>query len=104
MSPSEGSADPCAFTSISPMTESLPEFLVVHLKKIDPVADFSGYPPKVNSSTGRTYFVKSGLPSENEQLVGEAKSLEAIGAAAPGLAPHIFAYGTEAAGRPYFIS
>jgi fructosamine-3-kinase len=86
------------------MTEHLSEFLLVQLKKIDAAADFSGYLPKVTSSAGQTYFVKSGLPSENEQFVGEAKSLEAIGIAAPGLAPQIMAYGNEASGKPYFIS
>jgi hypothetical protein len=86
------------------MTGALPEFLVELLKKINPDAEYGGHPPKIQSSTGETYFVKLGSPSEHEQFVGEAQSLEAIGTAAPGLAPKIFSYGRDGGGRPYFVS
>ena len=46
----------------------------------------------VQSSTGREYFFKSGPPVEAEQYNGEAESLKALNAAAPGLAPEFIAY------------
>ncbi|KAF5352641.1 hypothetical protein D9756_005996 [Leucocoprinus leucothites] len=86
------------------MADFLSQFLVEHLKKIDPAAEFSGRLPKIQSSTGLAYFVKLGSSSEHEQFVGEAQSLEAIGNAAPGLAPKIISYGKDDDGRPFFIS
>lgn len=86
------------------MARSLPDFLLEKLKSIDPNAEFSGYPPKVQSSSGQIYFVKLGSASESEQFTGEARSLEAINTAAPGLAPKVFAYGKGDDGKPLFIS
>ncbi|KAJ3573052.1 hypothetical protein NP233_g2680 [Leucocoprinus birnbaumii] len=86
------------------MPGSLPEFLLEQLKKIDSTAEYSGRLPKIQSSTGAAYFVKFGSSSETEQYVGEAQSLEAICAAAPGLAPKVLSYGKDGEGRPYFIS
>lgn len=86
------------------MGGSLPEFLLERLEEVKPDADFSGKLPKIQSSTGETYFVKQGSPRESEQYVGEAQSLQAMDAAAPGLAPKIFSYGVDAEGNPYWIS
>jgi len=86
------------------MEVSLPNFLIAELKRIDSTAEYSGHLPKIQSSTGSTYFVKLGSSSEHEQYVGEAQSLKAIEIAAPGLAPKLFSYGQDEGGRPYFIS
>jgi len=88
------------------MARSLPEFLLERLKEVKPDADFSGGLPKIQSSTGETYFyfVKLGSPPENEQYVGEAQSLQAMDAAAPGLVPKVLSYGVDAKGNPNFIS
>ncbi|KXN88759.1 Protein-ribulosamine 3-kinase, chloroplastic [Leucoagaricus sp. SymC.cos] len=86
------------------MAGSLTNFLREQLKKIDPTTQYSGRLPKIQSSTGHAYFVKSGSPSELGQFVGEAQSLEAIENAAPGLAPKLISHGRDAGGRPYFIS
>jgi len=86
------------------MARSLPEFLLERLKEVKPDADFSGELPKIHSSTGETYFAKLGSPPENEQYIGEAQSLQAMDAAAPGLVPKVFSYGVDAKGNPYFIS
>ncbi|KAF9454089.1 fructosamine kinase [Macrolepiota fuliginosa MF-IS2] len=83
---------------------SLPEFLLEKLKSTNPDAVFTGNMPKIYSSTGENYFVKAGSPSENEQYMGEAQSLEAMGHAAPGLVPKVFSYGADTNGSPYFIS
>ncbi|ESK98199.1 fructosamine kinase pkl cak [Moniliophthora roreri MCA 2997] len=83
---------------------SIPQNLLSLLKLIENDADFSGSLPKIRSSTGKTYFVKQGSPSEAEQYTGEAESLKAICHAAPGLAPMVFAAGTTDGGKPYFIS
>ncbi|XP_006454064.1 hypothetical protein AGABI2DRAFT_196782 [Agaricus bisporus var. bisporus H97] len=82
----------------------LPRIILENLQSIDPDAQFTGNLPKVQSSTGQTYFVKSGSPSESEQYLGEARSLEAIGTAAPGLAPAMIAYGNGEDGTPFFVS
>jgi hypothetical protein len=82
----------------------LPRIVLENLEKIEPGAQFSGNLPKVQSSAGQSYFAKLGSPSEYEQYLGEARSLEAISAAAPGLAPAIIAYGNSEDGKPFFIS
>ena len=46
----------------------------------------------VKSSSGREYFTKSAPSNEAEQYNGEAESLKALNAAAPGLAPQLFSY------------
>ena len=77
--------------------------ILQQLKKIEPDSNFSqtsnGY-----QGTAR-YFTKLGSPTEKDQYVGEAESLQAINTAAPGLAPKLLAFGTdEASSKPYFIS
>ena len=83
---------------------SIPQSLLDKLKQIEPDADFSGSLPKVRSSTGKVYFAKLGSSREAEQFEGEAESLKAIDAAAPGLAPKVFVSGTTEDGRPFFVS
>jgi protein-ribulosamine 3-kinase len=82
---------------------SVPEFLLNHLRKLDPDASFSGHLPKVSSSSGKNYFVKTGSSGEREQYEGEAESLDALAKAAPGLVPKVLDWG-ENGGKPYFIS
>ena len=60
--------------------------------------------PIVTSSSGREYYVKLGSSSLIEQYEGEAACLEAMHAAAPGLAPKLIASGSNKDGRPYMIS
>ncbi|CDO75517.1 hypothetical protein BN946_scf184935.g53 [Trametes cinnabarina] len=64
-------------------------------------------------STGQRYYAKIGSASEKDQYVGEAESLKAINAAAPGLAPNLIDCGVidsdtkerdSDVGRPYFLS
>ncbi|KAH9968595.1 Fructosamine kinase-domain-containing protein [Russula dissimulans] len=95
----------------------IPPHIIRQLERIEPGAQFSGGLPQVVSSSGKTYFVKTGSPREREQYVGEAESLRAMALAAPGLVPSLLAFGfvdengeeiDDAAGggggRPYFIS
>ncbi len=86
------------------MTGSLPESILARLNEVKPDASFSGAFPKIQSSTGETYFVKQGSPHENEQYVGEVQSLQVMDIAAPGLAPSVLSSGVDAEGRPYLIS
>lgn len=74
------------------------------LDKFDPSKEYSGSLPKITSGSGCSYFVKTGRVDEQEQFIGEAESLKAIEASAPGLAPHLYTHGTFEDGRPYFIS
>ncbi|KIJ66307.1 hypothetical protein HYDPIDRAFT_109300 [Hydnomerulius pinastri MD-312] len=81
-----------------------------HLQNIEPGAQFTFNLPIITSSTGNSYYAKSGNSSERDQYVGEAESLRAIHKAAPGLAPQVFASGivdsesTDGASQPYFLS
>ncbi len=77
--------------------------LLEQLEKLRPNADLSGSPPRIKTSDGENFFVKLGRTNETEQYTGEAESLKAIHAAAPGLAPLVLASGISD-GRPYFIS
>ncbi|KAF9245772.1 Fructosamine/Ketosamine-3-kinase [Melanogaster broomeanus] len=89
---------------------SLATIFLPHLQNIEPNAQFTFSFPIVTSSAGKKYYAKVGNASETEQYAGEAKSLQAITNAAPGLAPQVFASGVVegnsnvAAGRPYFLS
>ena len=74
------------------------------LDTFDPSKNYSGRLPKITSTSGRSYFVKTGRVDEQEQFTGEAESLKAIEAAAPGLAPRLYTHGTFEDGTPYFIS
>lgn len=69
--------------------------LLAQLRTIepDPNVTFSQTGFCVRSSAGLSYYVKTGSPSETEQYQGEAKSLEEIEAAAPGLAPKVYKIG-----------
>ncbi|KAF7303244.1 Fructosamine kinase PKL/CAK/FruK [Mycena kentingensis (nom. inval.)] len=82
--------------------------LHAHLLKLDP-GELTGHPPKVRSSSGKTYYAKIGAPNEAEQFAGEAESLKHIHDAAPGLAPRLLVFATDISGtggdrRPCFIS
>ena len=74
------------------------------LKRIESNADFEGTLPKIRSSTGNIYYAKMGTESEEEQYIGEARSLQEITAASPGLAPRIISMGNLDDGRPYMIN
>lgn len=83
----------------------IPTIILHHLEKLEPTATFSGYLPRVESSSGRVYFAKTGSVTETEQYIGEAESLKAMGRAAPGLVPQVFAFGvSESDSRPYMLS
>ncbi|TFK30880.1 fructosamine kinase PKL/CAK/FruK [Coprinopsis marcescibilis] len=82
----------------------LPTALKEQLDNIDSSGQYSGTLPKIHSTSGRTYFVKEGSPSESEQIAGEAESLKAIQIAAPEIAPYLYAFGHYDNGRSYFIS
>lgn len=81
-----------------------------HLHNIEPDAQFTFSLPVVRSSAGNKYYAKLGNVTDSDQYIGEAESLNAIHAAAPGLAPRVFASGVvsgdsnEGIGRPYFLS
>ncbi|KAG6380863.1 Fructosamine/Ketosamine-3-kinase [Boletus reticuloceps] len=64
-----------------------------HLHNIEPDAQFTLNLPIVTSSAGNRYYAKLGNVTESDQYIGEAESLKAIHAAAPGLAPKVFAAG-----------
>ena len=92
---------------------AIPSHILKQLGHIELDAQFSGGLPQVSSSSGKTYYAKTGTPREREQFVGEAESLRAIALAAPGLAPSLLAFGfvdekgeeiNGSEGRPFFIS
>lgn len=86
------------------METSIPRILLENLHVLEPDSEFTGYPPKIHSSSGKTYFAKTGSSREKEQYVGEVESLKAIESAAPGLAPNVLVFGIGNGDRPYFIS
>ncbi|KZT57356.1 Ketosamine-3-kinase [Calocera cornea HHB12733] len=77
--------------------------ILAQLQALEPNATFSGSGSRVSSSSGNSYFCKVGSAFETEQYAGEALALELMHAAAPGLAPQLYAAGTSS-GAPYFIS
>ncbi len=84
---------------------TIPAILQAVLKRIEPSATFSGRPPRVSSSSGTTYFVKLGTPSEVEQYAGEAAALKLFDRSSPGIAPKLLEDGVDKiTGRPYMIS
>lgn len=85
-------------------TSSIPQILLENLQLLEPRAEFTGYLPKIQSSSGKTYFAKTGLTLEKEQYVGEVESLKAIESAAPGLAPRVLSFGFGVEEAPYLIS
>jgi fructosamine-3-kinase len=80
------------------------KLLLDKLRTIEPDATFELRLPRVHSSSGAVYFAKIGAPSEAEQYIGEANSLNAINEAAPRIAPRVLVSGVTEAGVPYFIS
>jgi protein-ribulosamine 3-kinase len=86
------------------MPSQLSTSLKEQLRKLDTTEEFAGNPPRISSTSGKSYYVKEGSASNAEQWAGEVESLKAIEAAAPGLAPHVYAHGTLDNGRPFMIS
>ncbi|KAG5724725.1 Ketosamine-3-kinase [Termitomyces sp. T112] len=82
----------------------IPDVLFDQLKFLEQGADFTGIPPRVQSSSGKTYFVKYGSSVEQEQYKGEVESLKAMWEAAPGLSPRVLSSGVDSGNRPFFIS
>jgi fructosamine-3-kinase len=82
----------------------IPRVLLENLQLLEPCSEFTGQPPRIQSSSGTTYFAKTGSSLEKEQYVGEVESLKAIDSAAPGLAPHVLSFGIGNEDKPYFIS
>ncbi|KZV74903.1 fructosamine kinase [Peniophora sp. CONT] len=95
------------------VSKALPSLILRQLQQAEPNADFTATLPRVQSSSGKRYFVKIGSSREKEQYVGEEQSLRAMDAAAPGLVPKMIASGvigadggeaTDGDGKPYFVS
>ncbi|KAF8320615.1 fructosamine kinase PKL/CAK/FruK [Cantharellus anzutake] len=83
----------------------IPPILETILECIEPSSSFTGALPRVTSSSGATYFVKLGRPSEKEQYEGESESLRLFDRSSPGIAPKLFVNGIdESTERPYMIS
>ncbi|KAG6862137.1 hypothetical protein C0995_004219 [Termitomyces sp. Mi166 len=82
----------------------IPDVLLKQLELLESGAEFTGIPPRVQSSSGKTYFVKCGSSVEQEQYKGEVESLKAIWEAAPGLSPRVLSSGVDSGNRPFFIS
>ncbi|KAJ3531510.1 hypothetical protein NM688_g7564 [Phlebia brevispora] len=61
------------------------------IEKYEPGAtvSYANSSTRVRSSSGKEYFVKTGMPGEKEQFIAEAECLKAIHTAAPGLAPRL---------------
>jgi protein-ribulosamine 3-kinase len=92
---------------------ALPPHVHKQLARIEPGAHFRGVLPQVQSSSGRSYYAKTGSQKDKGALVTEVESLKAIGHAAPGLVPTLLAYGfaeedgreaDSSRGTPYFIT
>lgn len=90
---------------------NIPEILLSHLERLEPNATFTASLPTIKSSAGIKYFAKIGSASEKDQYIGEAESLKAMSAAAPGLSPRVLASGVidslgneASSGQPYFLS
>lgn len=89
---------------MSPSRTDIPQVVLQKLQLIDPDSTFSGSLPRIASSSGSTYYVKVGSPSEEAQFRGEAESLKAIDQAASSLAPRFLDFELLESGEPYFIS
>jgi len=83
---------------------SIHPLILQKLGEIEPAASFKGRLPKIQSSDGGLYFCKIGSPAEALQYAGEAKSLEIMDAAAPGLVPKLLSFSTTESGEPVWIS
>lgn len=86
------------------MASSIPQTLLQKLQLIEPDSSFSGSLPRVQSSSGATYYVKTGSLSDEARFRGEAESLKAMDEAAPFLVPRLLDFGHLESGLPYFIS
>ncbi|KAI0275028.1 fructosamine kinase PKL/CAK/FruK [Gloeopeniophorella convolvens] len=95
------------------MSRRILPHLLKQLERIEPGVKFDQALPRVRSSSGNVYFVKTASSAEREQYIGEVESLRALSTAAPGLAPSVLAFGfvdsngdetDSPEGRPYFIS
>ncbi|KAF9535639.1 fructosamine kinase PKL/CAK/FruK [Crepidotus variabilis] len=82
----------------------IPQNIRSRLAAIEPEGSFHGSLPRVESSSGRTFYVKFGQAINVEQWKGEAESLVAMNDAAPGIAPKLLDFGLSDDGCPYFIS
>ncbi|KAI0267233.1 Fructosamine/Ketosamine-3-kinase [Russula aff. rugulosa BPL654] len=92
---------------------SVPPHLHKQLARIEPGAHFRGVLPQLLSSSGRSYYAKTGSQKDKGAYVTEVESLKAIAQAAPGLVPILFAFGfadedgretDSSKGSPYFIT
>jgi len=70
---------------------TIPLHILKELERLEPGAQYSGVPPRVSSSSGKSYYIKAGSPKDREQYVGEAEALKAMALAAPGLIPSLLA-------------
>jgi protein-ribulosamine 3-kinase len=91
----------------------VPKIFLKYLNKFEPNAQFTFSQPRLKSSSGATYYAKTGTTSEHAQYVAEVESLNALDVAAPGLVPKVLASGfftqddgesKPGTGRPYFLS
>jgi protein-ribulosamine 3-kinase len=94
-------------------SQKIPPVFSQCLQKLESDAEFAWSSPRLSSSTGNHYFAKIGSSYERDQFVGEAESLRALNAAAPGTVPRLIASGlvgpdgeevVNGEGNPYFIS
>jgi len=104
---------PYRLTVTTPKMSPVPKIFLKHLDKLEPNTQFTFSPPRLKSSSGTTYYAKTGAASEHAQHTAEVESLKALDAAAPGLVPKVLASGFFAqddeeskpgTGRPYFLS
>ncbi|KAI9512539.1 Fructosamine/Ketosamine-3-kinase [Russula earlei] len=92
---------------------AIPPYILKHLARIEPGAQFTGALPQVLSSSGRSYYAKIGSPTDIGPYATEAESLRSLGFAAPGLVPALLAFGfvdengrdaDGGKGSPFFIT
>ncbi|KAG9001773.1 hypothetical protein FRB93_011978 [Tulasnella sp. JGI-2019a] len=86
---------------------SIPASILRALHAVEPDETYSSAGgSRITSSKGVSYFSKTGSSGDWDQWNGEAKSLKAMYAAAPGLCPKFIAFGDDPPGskRPYMIS
>ncbi|KAN0124814.1 Fructosamine/Ketosamine-3-kinase [Russula decolorans] len=92
---------------------AVPPHVHKQLARIEPGAHFRGMLPQVLSSSGRSYYAKTGSQKDKGAYVTEVESLKAIGHAAPGLVPTLLAFGfadedgreaDSSKGSPFFIT
>jgi protein-ribulosamine 3-kinase len=109
----------CIFHTLRyPTMAGLHPIFVIHLERLEPGETFVSHGVRIQSSSGRQYYFKTGSSCDYEQWAGEATSLVAMRDAAPGIAPQLYAFGlthksgeeldpdsvTSSEGVPYFLS